>query len=79
MKTWSDGSSMGGVNGDGSVGIGWAHHDGGNRTTVFNPSNWETKVVANVVFFKRLREDERNFDVPWRDASLYTVVLKSRH
>lgn len=71
-------ASYGGVNGDGSVGIGWAHgvH---HRTTVFRPSNWSVEVSENVVFLDRKADDPHGeFDLPWRDAQHYTVILRQR-
>lgn len=63
-----------GTNGDGSVGIGWHSHESGNRTTCFQPKIWMVEVKEGVVFFKRLAEDKRDFDIPWRECDNYTVV-----
>jgi hypothetical protein len=67
-----------GLNGDSSFGVGWHHHDGGNRTTLFRPSSWRCEVVANVVFMHRTGEDTDLSDNPWRTANLYTLVQSSR-
>lgn len=65
----------GGVNGDLSVGIGWRQFTCGNRTTVFSPANWDIERDGNVIFLKRKGTETHAFDIPWRDANLYTVVL----
>lgn len=65
----------GGVNGDLSIGIGWRQFACGNRTTIFTPTNWDIERDENVIFLKRKGTDTRDFDIPWRDANLYTVVL----
>lgn len=62
------------INGDGTFGIGWHHHDGGNRTTLFNPSSWYCKVISNVIFMRRLCQDSEICDIPWRTANMYTIV-----
>lgn len=63
-----------GLNGDGSFGVGWHQYGCGNRTTVFQPSRWRCEVVANVVFMHRISEETDQFDNPWPNANLYTLV-----
>lgn len=65
----------GGVNGDLSVGIGWSQYTCGNRTTIFSANNWSVERDGNVIFLKRKGKDEGQFDLPWRDANLYAVIL----
>lgn len=67
----------GGVNGDLSVGIGWRQYTCGNRRTVFSPTNWDIERDGNVIYLKRKGTETRDFDIPWRDANLYTVVLST--
>lgn len=69
-----------GVNGDASIGIGWRHLDGGNRTTVFYPQLWELEIVENVIFLKRVKEgDPMPFDMPWEGSVLYTIFVSPRN
>ena len=65
---------LSGLNGDGSFGVAWHHHDGCHRTTLFFPVSWQCEIVADVIFLIRLAEDGRVFDIPWREADLYTIV-----
>lgn len=70
----------GGVNAGGaSIGIGWHHHDVGNRTTLFLMNMWEIEIIDNVVFFKRTKPGSpQPFDMPWEDCELYTIFLTPR-
>ena len=62
-------------NGDGSFGVGWHYHDGGNRTTLFRQSSWRCEVIANVVFMHRTSEDtDSSADSPWSTTNLYTFM-----
>lgn len=65
----------GGVNGQGSFCIGW-HHDVCNRTTGFDLGlgDWECQSVQNVVFLRRRRPNRGDFDQPWPDADLYSII-----
>jgi len=65
------------LNDDGSFGVGWRHHDGVNRTTLFQASSWRCEVIANVVFMHRINEDTALSDKPWPTANLYTLVQTS--
>lgn len=64
-------------NGGASIGIGWTSRDGGNRTQCFATTSWQADVRTDhgIIFFRRLRPDTSDLDIPWRDADLYTVIL----
>ena len=69
-----------GVNGGGaSFGIGWAHSDGGNRTTLFYSHLWEMEIVEKVILIKRTKEGNPDqVDMPWEGCILYTIFLGDR-
>jgi hypothetical protein len=65
------------VNGDGSLGALWHHHDGDYRTMTFLPSCWRSEfAAAGVIFLKRTAKEppELELSKPWHDANLYTLV-----
>lgn len=55
--------------------IGWNQHDGFNRTTRFMPSSWKCDIVEEIIFLKRIAEDEQSADIPSRESVLYTIFL----
>lgn len=43
--------------------------------TVFSLTDWNVERDGNVIFLKRKGKETRDFDIPWPDADLYTVIL----
>ncbi|MBI4433718.1 hypothetical protein HY632_03020 [Candidatus Uhrbacteria bacterium] len=66
------------VHGDSAFCVTWRHHGGGHRDTQFSPNSWRCSVVAGVVFLVRTASDGDGFDLPWRDANLYTLFRQMR-
>ncbi|MBI5421008.1 MAG: hypothetical protein HZA35_01710 [Parcubacteria group bacterium] len=74
----SDGNVIGvvqyaGVNGDGSLGVGW--YTGSNRTTCFSPDSWEFEINGDVIVLTRIGFDVGTCDLPYYGSNKYTIVL----
>lgn len=64
----------GGVNGDGSIGIGWLSRSGGDQTSHFRIHQWKITAEADSISLERITENAGEADDPPSDAVFFRVV-----
>ena len=64
----------GGVNGDGSIGIGWRSRRGGDQTSHFRPHQWNITCEETSIRFERIAGNEGEADDPPSDAVFFRAL-----